>query len=159
MFDVLFVGATIGLPRTVGDACPYRICSLSWVLSVGEGSPLPPCFAQCYIRLPPGGGSRASGWRSPRDKRWCACFKKSNKFLVARSPSGVSAASSLPEGAFLLVNISLSVVLHKASPWQRRWQPKADGGGEPLYKTNFFSSSTASGPPSPLGKAFWIYAL
>ena len=31
--------------------------------------------AQCYPRLPPRGGSRASGWRSLRNKRRCAYFE------------------------------------------------------------------------------------
>ena len=31
--------------------------------------------AQCYPRLSPRGGSRASGWRSLRNKRRCACFE------------------------------------------------------------------------------------
>ena len=35
----------------------------------------PVCSAQCYPRLPPRGGSRASGWRSLRNKRRCACFE------------------------------------------------------------------------------------
>ena len=35
----------------------------------------PVCLAQCHFWLPPRGGSRASGWRSLRNKRRCACFE------------------------------------------------------------------------------------
>ena len=33
------------------------------------------CSAKCYLWLPPGGGSRASGWRSLRNKRRCTHFE------------------------------------------------------------------------------------
>ena len=50
------------------------------------------CSAKCYLWLPPRGGSRASGWRSLRNKRRCAHFE----IAIYPLPRTLPQASSPP---------------------------------------------------------------
>ena len=70
-------------PRTIKSAgqcgramhAPTGLIDVLLFVCRGRHPWRPVYSAQCYPRLPPRGGSRASGWRSLRNKRRCACFE------------------------------------------------------------------------------------